>query len=315
MRTNRRRGRVAALALVTALLVPVASSFGAAAFADDDIGGPAGAAVPANRGAPRQLAPYPSVPSVANPGLTGCDTPLLQRLVESDPTVAQWIMITVASNEASTGELAIATVVDDVWRCTLATTTARVGRAGIRAFVQRRSGDGTTPAGIFPLGIVATPQGPISFFGNSANPGALGPYRRVQNGDCYGANPATPGYGHWRVDAANCTGDDELLQNNVQSYEHAVIIGANTEPNVSGDAPGEIPYASAIFLHRMSVTATGATKATSGCVSIAHDQLVTALRTINPALSPRFAIGTRATLLATPPRRTAGDGTAGPSWR
>ena len=67
---------------------------------------------------------------------------------------------------------------------------------------------------------------------------------------------------------------------------------------MSGDAPGEPAYAAAIFLHRSSVTATGATKATSGCVSIGHDALVTAMRTIDPALSPRFAIGTRADLVA-----------------
>jgi L,D-peptidoglycan transpeptidase YkuD (ErfK/YbiS/YcfS/YnhG family) len=314
MRTDRRPGRVAAIALVTALLAPVAPSWGVTAFADDDIGEPASASASADRGPQRQHGSYPVVPPVANAALAGCDTALLQRLVESDPAVAQWIMVTVPSNEATTGELAIATVVSDVWRCTLASTTARVGRAGVSAFAQRRSGDGTTPAGIFPLGVVATPQGPISFFGNSANPGALGPYRRVQPGDCYGANPGTAGYGHWRVDSANCAGDDELLQNNVQSYEHAVIIGANTEPTVSGDAPGEIPYASAIFLHRTSVTATGASKATSGCVSIGHDQLVTALRTINPTFSPRFAIGARATLLATPPRSTAGDSAAWP-WQ
>ena len=314
MRTTRRLARLAALALVTALFTPV-GTWASPAFADDDIDGPASASTKANRGTPSRLAPFPVVPPVANPGLSGCDTELLQRLVESNPSVAQWIMVTVPSNGATTGELAIATVVSDVWRCTLTSTTARVGRAGIRAFAQRRSGDGTTPAGIFPLGVVAAPQGPISFFGNSADPGALGPYRRVQNGDCYGANPGTPGYGHWRVDIANCTGDDELLQKIVQSYEHAVIIGANTEPNVSGDAPGEIPYASAIFLHRISVTASGATTPTSGCVSIGHDQLVTALRTIDPALSPRFAIGTRATLLATPPRGTAGYGALVPAPR
>ena len=145
-----------------------------------------------------------------------------------------------------------------------------------------------------------------------------GPYRRIARGDCYGANPNTPGYGHWRVDAVSCTGDDELLERNVQSYEHAVLIGANTEPAVSGDAPGEVPYASAIFLHRTSVDATGRPKPTSGCVSIGHDQLVLALRSIDPDLAPRFAIGTREQLLAVPPgsgpTRTA-SATAQPTAR
>jgi len=176
-----------------------------------------------------------------------------------------------------------------------------VGRNGIRPLVQRRSGDGTTPSGVFPLGVVATPQGPISFFGNSPDPGVRGAYRRVQPGDCYGARPNTSGYGHWRVDQAGCTGADELLSTYGAVYEHAALIGANTEPHVSGDAPGEIPYASAIFLHRTSYTSTGASKATSGCVSLAHDALLTAMRAIDPALNAHFAIGTSSQLQALPP--------------
>ena len=259
------------------------------------IGGASSATRPAVRGE-REIGPVPSAAPVANPRLAGCDADLLQHLMESDPTSSQWIMVVVPDNGSTVGTLAIATVRGDAWECSLPTTTAQVGRAGTRPILERRSGDGTTPSGVFPLGVVSSPQGPISFFGNSPNPGALGPYRRIQPGDCYGANPNTPGYGHWRVDPTSCAGDDELLQRNVQSYEHAVLIGANTEPNVSGDAPGETPYASAIFLHRTAVTAAGAAKPTSGCVSIGHAELVTALRTIDPARSPRFAIGTRAEL-------------------
>lgn len=269
----------------------------AGAVSGIQISGAASAAAPAQPTGRTQAGPLPPAPSVDNPALAGCDAPLLQALTQRDPAVAQWIMVVVPTTTSTTGTLAIATVSNDAWRCTLAPTVARVGRQGIVALQQRRSGDGTTPAGTFPLGVVATPQGPISFFGNSADPGALGPYRRVQPGDCYGANPNTPGYGHWRVDTVGCTGDDELLANNVQTYEHAVLIGANTEPNVSGDAAGEIPYAAAIFLHRDAVTATGQTKPTSGCVSIGHDALVSAMRMINPALDPHFAIGLRSDLL------------------
>ena len=261
------------------------------------ISAPASVSAPARPTGRTQAGPFPPAPAVDNPALAGCDAALLQALTQTNPTASQWIMVVLPTTSSTTVTLAIATVSHDAWRCTLAQTVARVGRQGIRAIEQRRSDDGTTPSGIFPLGVVATPQGPISFFGNSADPGALGPYRRIQPGDCYGANPNTPGYGHWRVDTVGCVGDDELLANNVQTYEHAVLIGANTEPNVSGDAAGEIPYAAAIFLHRDAVTATGQTKPTSGCVSVGHDALVTALRTINPALDPHFAIGLRADLL------------------
>ena len=51
------------------------------------------------------------------------------------------------------------------------------------------------------------------------------------------------------------------------------MIGANLDP-VSGDAPGETPFAAAIFLHRHSYTAGGQAKPTSGCVSLAAVDLV-----------------------------------------
>ena len=273
------------------------TSGGDVAVSGIQISAPASVSAPARPTGRTQAGPFPPAPAVGNPALAGCDAALLQALTQTNPAASQWIMVVLPTTSSTTATLAIATVSHDAWRCTLAQTVARVGRQGIRAIEQRRSDDGTTPSGIFPLGVVATPQGPISFFGNSTDPGALGPYRRIQPGDCYGANPNTPGYGHWRVDTVGCVGDDELLANNVQTYEHAVLIGANTEPNVSGDAAGEIPYAAAIFLHRDAVTATGQTKPTAGCVSVGHDALVTALRTINPALDPQFAIGLRADLL------------------
>jgi len=291
--------------LVGGVVLAVSAVSAASAFAAiGTVDHAATATAPAKAGAAEQVVPLPPYPSVAGPNLNGCDAEVLQRLIAGDPTVSQWIMVVVPSSTSTNGTLAMATVVADTWVCTIPQTAAEVGRNGIRPLLLRRSGDDTTPSGTFPLGVVNTPQGPVSFFGNSADPGALGPYRRVQPGDCYGANPNTAGYGHWRVDATGCTGDDELLALNVQAYEHAVLIGANTEPDVSGDAVAEPPYAAAIFLHRTTLDSAGQPKPTSGCVSVGHDQLVTALRTINPLLKPTFAIGTRADLLATAPRAT-----------
>ncbi len=250
---------------------------------------------PAARGAREQISPFPPAPPVANATLAGCDSGVLQALVTTNRTARQWIIVLTPSVQSTSATLQIATLgTDDVWHCSLAATDAEIGRGGIRPLVDRRSGDGTTPAGIFPLGSVNTPQGPVSFFGNSDDPGVLGAYRLVQPDDCYGANPNTVGYGHWRSDIAGCVGDDELLASSGAAYEHAVLIGANTEPNVSGDAPGEAPYASAIFLHRLSYTSSGVLKPTSGCVSIGHAALLTAVRTIDPRLATHFAIGTRA---------------------
>jgi L,D-peptidoglycan transpeptidase YkuD (ErfK/YbiS/YcfS/YnhG family) len=60
---------------------------------------------------------------------------------------------------------------------------------------------------------------------------------------------------------------------------------------VSGDGPGEPPFAAAIFLHRHAFTAGGAVKPTSGCVSLAIEDLVPTLTLIDPAHHPYFVIG------------------------
>ena len=68
------------------------------------------------------------------------------------------------------------------------------------------------------------------------------------------------------------------------------MIGANLDP-ISGDAPGETPYAAAIFLHRHSFSSGGTPQATSGCVSLAMTDLVDTVRLLDPRLHPHFAIG------------------------
>ena len=55
--------------------------------------------------------------------------------------------------------------------------------------------------------------------------------------------------------------------------------------------PGEPAFAAAIFLHRNSYSAAGASRPTSGCVSLAEDDLEFALRLIDPSLGVQFAIG------------------------
>ena len=50
----------------------------------------------------------------------------------------------------------------------------------------------------------------------------------------------------------------------------------------SGDQPGEVPRAAAIFLHRFSYDAAGNSRPTSGCVSLAGDDLDAVLRALAP---------------------------------
>ncbi len=92
------------------------------------------------------------------------------------------------------------------------------------------------------------------------------------------------------MNSPGCTSPDEWLTRIGDVYGNAAMIGANLDP-ISGDAPGEPPLAAAIFLHRFSYSASGASKSTSGCVSLAQDDLEVALRLIDPGLGVQFAIG------------------------
>lgn len=201
----------------------------------------------------------------------------------------------------TTATLEVATPSGGGWVCS-GPMTARVGRSGLRPLLDRRSGDDTTPAGVFPLGTMTAWDGQVfSFFGNSADPGvAAGTYRRVRAGDCFGATPNTAGYGHLRRDTS-CPGPDDEYLPSIGAYTNAALIGANMEPDVSGDAQGEIPYASAIFLHRFTYVSAGATsgetKATSGCVSLAQADLTGVLLQLRSDV--RFAIGTTEWLTTT----------------
>jgi L,D-peptidoglycan transpeptidase YkuD (ErfK/YbiS/YcfS/YnhG family) len=214
------------------------------------------------------------------------------------PETTTQIVVRTAGWSDTTATVELAERVSGTWVCTEA-MTARVGRSGVRPLPDRRSGDGTTPAGVFPLATMTAPDGErFSFFGNAPDPGvSAGAYRRVQTGDCFGATPGTPGYGHLRYDTS-CPGpDDEYLPSFTAAYSNAALIGANMEPDVSGDEAGEIPYASAIFLHRFTDVSerSGTTKPTSGCVSLAQADLTAVLVALRPGT--QFVIGPTSWLL------------------
>lgn len=220
-----------------------------------------------------------------------CDLETATALGQRHPDVDQLILMATSRVIATTGTVEVAVRTPSGWRCQLSSMTAMFGRTGTRPLIDRRSGDGSTPAGVFPLADVTAWDGEeFSIFGNSPDPGTLAAYRDVRPQDCWGATPGRTTYGRL-VNDQGCPGpDDEWLQRYGQVYSHAAVIGANLDP-VSGDQPGETPYASAIFLHRHSYAPNGAANPTSGCVSLAYDDLVNTLRIIDPRLNPHFAIG------------------------
>ena len=226
-----------------------------------------------------------------------CDLDTARALATRHPEVRQVVVLATDEFADTFGTAFVAARTNAGWRCQTDTVTARFGRNGTRPLLDRRSGDGTTPAGVFPLGETTAWDGErVNVFGNSADPGVHRDiaYRRVRREDCWGAIPNHPDYNHL-VDKPGCSGpDDEWLQRFGDVYSHAAVIGANMDP-ISGDEVGETPYAAAIFLHRHSYAIRGAdggaTKPTSGCVSLPLTELAEMITLLDPALQPHFAIG------------------------
>ena len=131
---------------------------------------------------------------------------------ERSGTTTQLVIVRTDEWTETTATLELATPSGTGWVCT-ESMTARVGRQGLRPLADRRSGDDTTPAGVFPLGVMTAWDGQVfSFFGNEPDPGVgAGTYRHVRTGDCFGATANAPTYGPLRRDTS-CPGpDDEYL--------------------------------------------------------------------------------------------------------
>jgi L,D-peptidoglycan transpeptidase YkuD (ErfK/YbiS/YcfS/YnhG family) len=267
------------LARVTAAVALMAAAAYGVASALAPVGsGPGSASAPAGR-------------DVAFSTTATCDMTTVAALSSRHPDVRQFVVMQTSSFAATTGTVEVAVRTDKgTWHCQRGPQPAKFGRAGTRPLLDRRSGDDTTPAGVFPLGVVTAWDGQaFSIFGNQPDPGVLAPYRSVRPEDCWGAVPNTARYNHV-VNRPGCTGPDEWLQRIGDVYAHAAVIGANLDP-ISGDAAGETPYAAAIFLHRNSYSSSGTPQATSGCVSLAINDLVDTVRLLDPRLHPHFAIG------------------------
>lgn len=191
--------------------------------------------------------------------------------------------VVVVSSAGARADVALLVHDGTGWQCAALGMDGRVGRSGVRDLAARRSGDDTTPGGIFGLGTMTAPDGQsFQFFGNDADPGVAGAWRDVQPGDCWGATPGTADYNQLvaRADIA-CDPPDEYLAN-IGAYTAAALIDANLGPDRSGDQPGEPPLAAAIFLHRHAYDAGGTPKGTSGCVSLSAEDLDRVLTQLVP---------------------------------
>ena len=149
----------------------------------------------------------------------------------------------------------------------------RVGKNGVSA--NRREGDGTTPAGVFPIG--------RTMYGTEPNPGVRFRYHRLRCGDWWDEDPASPTYNSFQHVRCGTAPPfrivSEGMWENPRAYPHLAVVEFNMRPVVPGRGSG-------IFLHAQ----TGGP--TIGCVSLAKHELHAVLRWLRPAASPVIAIGT-----------------------
>jgi L,D-peptidoglycan transpeptidase YkuD (ErfK/YbiS/YcfS/YnhG family) len=179
----------------------------------------------------------------------------------------QLVTVIAASYGATQAQLTAYQRVGGRWRRVFGPWTAWIGRNGMAPPGAKREGDGRTPSGTFGFGF---------FFGVDPNPGVHFPYRRIQASDVWDDDPSSPLYNEWVDDRyADPGADPEPMD--VSAYDYGAVIAYNT-----ARTPG---LGSAIFLHLNIGTPT------AGCVTLPPGELLTILRWLNPAASPRIEMG------------------------
>jgi L,D-peptidoglycan transpeptidase YkuD (ErfK/YbiS/YcfS/YnhG family) len=139
--------------------------------------------------------------------------------------------------------------------------TAAVGRSGVR--IDKREGDGATPAGTYPLlSVLYRPD-------RIAPPASQLSVRALAPNDGWVDDPDDASYNGlvtlpYPASAERLWREDEL-------YDALVVIGYNTEPVIRGAG-------SAIFLH----VATPDFAPTGGCIAIRKDVLLGLLTLLGP---------------------------------
>ncbi len=151
---------------------------------------------------------------------------------------------------------------------------AAIGRSGTRPLAARTEGDGSTPAGVFPLGRAHDADGEFGAFGTGDDPGVAVGWHRITAADWWCATADHPD--HDRLTEARRGPDDEHLASVGPPYEFAVLIGTHS------------PNASAIFLH-VATEHLGRLAPTAGCVAVRRDDLVELVGRLTP--NTWFVIG------------------------
>jgi L,D-peptidoglycan transpeptidase YkuD (ErfK/YbiS/YcfS/YnhG family) len=227
-----------------------------------------------------------AVASVAVAALVGtlaaCGSTVPERLNLPFGDARQLVVVTTPTWSSTSGSLTTYEKVDGGWRIVHAGLPARLGRSGFST--DHHEGDGTTPAGSFPV---------TAIMGRQPDPGVRFPYRQLVPGDCWVSDVSSPSYNQL-VTASPCVKPNEdMYAIGVGPYRYLATVGYNVDPVVPG-------LGSAIFLHRHQYDSAGRTVPTSGCVSVSEADLLAVLRWLDPGLHPRILMGPDSWLIKPP---------------
>jgi len=163
----------------------------------------------------------------------------------------------------------------------VASWPARLGYGGLVPAAARVQSTGTTPAGLFAI---------TEAFGRQSDPGSLLPYTHLSADHWWVEDRRSRYYNQMRLGhlggfARSTRGYNasEHLATMGAQYDYAAVVDFNRPHPVVGRGAG-------IFVHAFGDVTT------VGCVSVRRDHMVALLRWLDPARSPRIAIGPRSWL-------------------
>jgi len=161
------------------------------------------------------------------------------------------------------------------WTEVIPPEVAEIGEAGFAPPDEKQEGDLRTPSGSYPFGFM---------FGLDGDPGVKFAFRAISSSDVWDDDPSSPNYNEWIDEAVSgvaAAGADPEPMDDPPYYDYGAVIDYNMDP-----VSHVVPDGSAIFFHYSTVP-------TVGCVALPSvSELLTVLRWLDPADSPRIIMGT-----------------------
>jgi L,D-peptidoglycan transpeptidase YkuD (ErfK/YbiS/YcfS/YnhG family) len=157
------------------------------------------------------------------------------------------------------------------WRRPFVSVEGMIGQNGFAPPGEKREGDGRTPSGVFPLGLV---------FGYPPSAPTKMPYRQATERDLWVDDVAADDYNRWATKGTTKARSFETMRRADGLYKLGVVVEYNTNPVIKG-------HGSAIFFHLWR----GRGVSTAGCIAIAEEDLRRIVEWLDPAARPVVFLG------------------------